>query len=200
MRFSLQLAGARALRMTARTVRPDEVGALAPLISAMKRVLAKEKAQGVCAPQLGQSLRLCALHPDGSEEPPQFMLNPRIIRRSRSSIVEWEACLSVPEYAGLVSRAARVCIEYETLDGETVEEELSGNCARVFQHEFDHLNGVLYTSRMIASSFAHKSMLHTPASRDAIEELEAAALEEASAADRIHLCRHDNHDDDLRSM
>ena len=173
--FSLQLAGARALRSASRAVRPDELGALKPLLGAMQRVLNKKKAQGICAPQLGSPVRLFMLARD-EEQPPLVAINPRILRRSRERDVDWESCLSVPDHAALVSRPSRVSVEYSTLDGETVQHVLSGNRARVFQHELDHLDGVLFTSRMIESSFAHLSMLRDPTRRDEIESQSKAEL------------------------
>ena len=167
--FSLQLAGARALRSASRAVRPDELGALKPLLGAMQRVLNKKKAQGICAPQLGSPVRLFMLARD-EEQPPLVAINPRILRRSRERYTDWESCLSVPDHAALVSRPKKISVEYSTLEGETVQKVLSGNRARVFQHEFDHLDAVLYTERMIDSSFSHLSLLRDPTRMKEIEQ------------------------------
>jgi peptide deformylase len=171
--YSLQRAGAAALRAAARPVRHDDT--LAPLLAAMEKLVLKEKAQGLSAPQMGAKLRLFMLARDG-EDDGLVVLNPRILRRSRACHVDWEACLSVPEYAALVSRARRVAVEFETLDGETMTQTLTGNRARVFQHEIDHLDGVLYTSRMIPGSFTHTSVLRDPLQRSTIERQWRAAL------------------------
>ena len=178
-RFGLQLAGARVLRTAARAVRPDEYRELTPLLDAMKRTAKHENAQGLCAPQLGESLRLFMLAADAQGgEPPLVAINPHILRRSRSREIGWEACLSVPDYAALVSRPSRISVSYETLEGEHVREQiLTGNRARVFQHEVDHLDGVLFTSRMILMSMTHTSLLDNVRTRMQIES-EAARLED----------------------
>ena len=185
-RFAMRFAGARVLREPSREVRRDELGALQPLLRAMERLISKENAQGLSAPQLGVGVRLFMLARDADDEAasPLVAVNPKIMRRSRERQVEWEACLSVPEYAALVSRPMRVTVAYEDLNGAPVETTLSGNRARVFQHEMDHLDGIMYTSRMIASSFTHVSMLHDEAARDAIEEAETQRMD---ASDDVRL-------------
>ena len=84
----------------------------------------------------------------------------------------------MPDYAALVSRPSRISVSYETLEGEHVREQiLTGNRARVFQHEVDHLDGVLFTSRMILMSMTHTSLLDNVRTRMQIES-EAARLED----------------------
>ena len=61
---------------------------------------------------------------------------------------DWEACLSVPGLRGLVPRHTRVRYAGVSLDGERLEVEAEGFHARVIQHEFDHLDGILYPQRM----------------------------------------------------
>ena len=111
------------------------------------------------------------------------MLNPQILKRSQVQDVDWESCHSVPDHGALVYRPQKVMVSYETLDGETVERTLEGNDARVFQHEYDHLDGILYTSRMIAKSFTHMDILKDDEAREAVEEHlhEKGALAEAQA-------------------
>ncbi|NOX36960.1 MAG: peptide deformylase [Calditrichaeota bacterium] len=70
-------------------------------------------------------------------------INPRILSREGREVME-EGCLSIPEVRADVERAATIRVEYQTLDGKTVQETLEGLVARVFQHELDHLNGVLF--------------------------------------------------------
>jgi peptide deformylase len=178
MKYALRFAGARVLRSEARAVRADEREALAPLLRAMERLVVKEKAQGLGAPQVGAGLRLFLLAAD-RDRPASVVINPQILRRSRSRYVDWEACLSVPDHAALVSRPSRISVTYETLDGEEVQRTLSGNDARVFQHEVDHLDGVLYTSRMIASSLTHVAVLRDPQAK---AEIERSVAEKLSAA------------------
>lgn len=168
--FALQYAGARVLRTAARAVHRDEFGKLAPLLGAMEKLITCEKAQGLCAPQLGAGLRLFMLAADREEDVSQVVaINPQILRRSRARSLGWEACLSVPNHGALVSRPRRISVSYETLDGESVrEEEMTGDRARAFQHEMDHLDGVLYTARMIPNSLTHTSVLRDVRERNRI--------------------------------
>ena len=70
-------------------------------------------------------------------------LNPKILSEDGSEVLE-EGCLSIPEVREDVERSFTLKVEYQTLNGETVQEELDDLPARVFQHELDHLNGVLF--------------------------------------------------------
>lgn len=74
---------------------------------------------------------------------PKAYLNPKILSKAGSDVME-EGCLSIPDVRGDVERPFRVEVEYQTLDGEMVREEMDDLLARVYQHELDHLNGVLF--------------------------------------------------------
>jgi peptide deformylase len=78
---------------------------------------------------------------------PKAYINPRIISQEGSGLRE-EGCLSIPDVNADVERATRVEVEYQTLEGESVREELEDLAARVFQHELDHLNGVLFIDHL----------------------------------------------------
>ncbi|MCP5049720.1 MAG: hypothetical protein GY940_21295, partial [bacterium] len=60
----------------------------------------------------------------------------------------WEGCLSIPGMRGLVPRHTSIDVKYTTRDGETVETTLDGFIARIFQHELDHLDGIVFFDRM----------------------------------------------------
>lgn len=74
--------------------------------------------------------------------------NVRIVRYSKKIVKDWEGCLSIPGYRGLVPRAESVTFEARTLEGKKVQRTVKGFHARVIQHETDHLNGLLYIDRM----------------------------------------------------
>lgn len=78
---------------------------------------------------------------------PQAYLNPKIIDSGGSDSME-EGCLSIPEVNADVERAANLQVEYNTMEGELVREDLEGLPARIFQHELDHLDGVLFIDRI----------------------------------------------------
>jgi len=74
-------------------------------------------------------------------------VNPEILETESTQVME-EGCLSIPKLQAEVERAYRIKVRYQTLDGEEVEEEMEDLLARVFQHEMDHLNGVLFIDRV----------------------------------------------------
>jgi peptide deformylase len=75
------------------------------------------------------------------------MINPEILNTSEETVRGIEGCLSVPGLVGEVTRAQVVTVRGQDLNGKTVKVRAQGWLARIFQHEIDHLNGVLYTDR-----------------------------------------------------
>ena len=164
----LHVAGSPVLRRVARAVDRAEISALAPCIERMTNALRQHKGQGIAAPQVGESVRLFLIS-RGDVRPPVAIINPQLLKRSRSQSIDWESCLSVPDYAALVARADRIEVEYLNMEGVTQHGVLSGNRARVFQHEMDHLDGILYTARCIPSSISHVDELRSQSRRATIE-------------------------------
>lgn len=109
---------------------------------------------GLAAPQINISKRVLIYNipSDRNDEDLEVamtaLINPQILRFEGETIEDWEACFSLPGLVGRVSRANQIRYRYQTLDGETIEATASGFHARVLQHEIDHLDGVLYVSRM----------------------------------------------------
>ncbi len=79
---------------------------------------------------------------------PRYFVNPEILWSSEELFSYEEGCLSVPEYFDAVERPARVRVRYLNYQGETIEEEIEGLYAVCFQHELDHLNGVLFIDHL----------------------------------------------------
>ena len=77
----------------------------------------------------------------------EAFINPQIISAEGQDVME-EGCLSIPDVRAEVTRPTILVVQYETLDGEEIEEEMEGLPARVFQHELDHLNGVLFIDKL----------------------------------------------------
>lgn len=104
---------------------------------------------GLAAPQVGISKRVIVLDCSRSEEPPQLIaaINPQIIAAQGESFEE-EGCLSVPGYYSQVKRSAEVTVRYLDLDGQTVETACDGLLAVAFQHEIDHLEGILFIDHL----------------------------------------------------
>ncbi len=99
---------------------------------------------GLAAPQVGQAFRLMVMNTPGE---PTAYFNPEILKTSWRKIIIEEGCLSVPDVYGLVKRPTRVQVRYQTIEGELKQAWLDGLWARVYQHEVDHLNGVLFIDK-----------------------------------------------------
>ena len=104
---------------------------------------------GLAAPQVGVSRRLIVLDcsPKEGERQPLVAVNPEIIA-SEGECCEEEGCLSVPEYYAKVTRSEQVRVRFQDLEGVSRELEASGLWAICFQHEIDHLDGVLFVDRL----------------------------------------------------
>lgn len=101
---------------------------------------------GIAAPQVGLSRRLVAVQRfDKEGEPFEFFVNPEIVEFSEEREYGSEGCLSVPDMSGDVLRSTSIRLRYNSpVDFTVVEEVVEGFTAVIFQHEIDHLNGVLY--------------------------------------------------------
>ncbi len=112
-----------------------------------------ENGIGLAAPQINQPWRIFVA--DISKEKwsdapvqPSICINPKIISSSSRVESDWEGCLSAPGIWGKVERPYSVKVEYYDETGQKITADLGGVAARVFQHELDHLNGVLFVDRM----------------------------------------------------
>jgi peptide deformylase len=108
------------------------------------------KAQGIglAAPQIGKSIRLCIINLEHLGLPPFALVNPKIVKTSWKKADMEEGCLSIPGLYGMVKRPAKVTVEAMNIEGNKTKFEADGILARVLQHEIDHLDGVLFTSKM----------------------------------------------------
>ena len=77
------------------------------------------------------------------------LINPKISKVSDETDNEWEGCLSIPGMLGLVKRFSKIKYEGYDMSGNIIKETAEGLHARVVQHEYDHLMGILYTSRLV---------------------------------------------------
>jgi peptide deformylase len=106
---------------------------------------------GLAAPQVGEAIRLVVMdtswNEEGGERQPVVMVNPEIVERD-GAIAWTEGCLSVPDFQAEVERSARVRVRYRDLDGNEHEEDATELRAVCFQHEIDHLDGVLFIDRI----------------------------------------------------
>ncbi|MBM4385764.1 MAG: peptide deformylase [Deltaproteobacteria bacterium] len=125
--------------------------AIRELAADMIDVMYDEPGIGLAAPQVGEAIRLIVMDTEwtgeSGEKKPGVMINPEIV--ARDGEITWnEGCLSVPDFNADVERSARVRVRYQDLEGKTHEEDASELRAVCFQHELDHLDGVLFIDRI----------------------------------------------------
>ncbi|HOJ87426.1 MAG TPA: peptide deformylase [Pseudothermotoga sp.] len=142
----IRLLGDPVLRKKAKEVEKiDE--AIKSLVKELFDIMYATDGIGLAAPQIGVSLRLFVMD-DGT---PRALINPVITFKSKETNVAEEGCLSVPEVFENVERSNEVSIKYFDINGDEIEERLTGYSARVAQHEYDHLDGILFIDLIPAS-------------------------------------------------
>jgi peptide deformylase len=109
---------------------------------------------GLAAPQIGQSIRMLVAEfvPGKDEKERGFkvaLCNPEIVKTSDEIVNGFEGCLSIPGWIGEVPRHKAVTVKGQTPEGKEVRIKAEDYFARVLQHEIDHLNGVLFTDRIV---------------------------------------------------
>lgn len=125
---------------------------LQTLIDNMVETMRDAPGVGLAGPQVNQLLRLIVVEfgdEEDEEAPLQLytLVNPEISKMSKETVFGTEGCLSIPELVGDVERAESVTIKAQTRHGQVTKLKASGWLARIFQHEIDHLNGILFTDR-----------------------------------------------------
>lgn len=115
----------------------------------MRATLRESGGVGLAAPQVDISRRVALVQLQSGEKPILICLDPEIVRYSKETIDDYEACLSIKGYGGLVRRSAEVDVVYYDLQGKKKTIASKGWEARIFQHELDHLVGKLYLDRLI---------------------------------------------------
>lgn len=111
----------------------------------MAETLQKYQGVGLAGPQVGVSLRVIVVQ-DGDKA--IVCVNPEITRQSKETAIEEEGCLSIPTIFLLIRRPVSITVTYRDLNGERVKRNVTGLTARIFQHEIDHLNGILIINRV----------------------------------------------------
>jgi peptide deformylase len=154
IREILKMGDPRLLRV-AKPVEPTDAAALPAIIADMYETMQAANGVGLAAPQIGVDLRLMIFgfnasprYPDEAPVPVTTLINPWLEVLTDETEAGWEGCLSVPGMRGMVPRATQIRYGGALDDGTEVAREAAGFHARVFQHEFDHLNGVLYPQRI----------------------------------------------------
>lgn len=143
------------LRQQAEPVQNVEDQHIQTLMDDLMATLIQSNGVGIAAPQMGKSERLFivashpnARYPNAPKMEPTAMINPRLIAHSEETVKDWEGCLSIPGIRGLVPRYQAIQVEYCDRNGQLHQQELTGFVARIFQHELDHLNGIVFLDRV----------------------------------------------------
>jgi len=104
---------------------------------------------GIAAPQVGLQRQIIWVQRfDKDGQPFEVYLNPKIIRYSAKTKLGPEGCLSIPDRREEVRRPCDIVIEYDQVNGKHRREKVKGFTAVIFQHEIDHLNGILYLDHL----------------------------------------------------
>ncbi len=140
--------------LAAAVERPTSVEVRA-LIDDMLATLREADGVGIAAPQVYEPVALFIVasrpdprYPEAPTMEPEIVINPEILERSEDMIKGWEGCLSIPGIRGEVRRHRRIRARYQTVGGQQIEREFTGFVARIFQHEDDHLRGIVLLDRL----------------------------------------------------
>ena len=142
---------------------------LKALAARMLQLMREARGVGLAAPQVGHNIRMFVMNHTGDAKDDRVYVNPELTEASGSEEAE-EGCLSLPGVNANVVRDKTLRIRAKDLDGNDIDQVETGYIARVWQHEFDHLNGTLITDRMgpVAKMTARKAL------RELEEKYEAA--------------------------
>ena len=125
---------------------------LKQLTKEMFAIMYASRGVGLAAPQLGINKRLMVFNPEG--DPKKWLselvlCNPEIEEYSTSTALEEEGCLSFPGFTADVMRSQNIQVKWQGLNGKVKRKKLRGWEARIFQHEYDHLDKVLFIDRLV---------------------------------------------------
>jgi peptide deformylase len=161
--FELVSEYSKTLRNPAQSLGEDVFGkqCLISYLEELRKFMRKNNGMGIAAPQVGHSDRMFIIQ-NGYVSKPRFCINPKIIQESDDFNAIKEGCLSFPGIYLKVNRVKEIRVSYFTPDGKNIVEDLDGVESICFQHELDHLNGVLFidhvgpTALKLAKSKAKK--------------------------------------------
>lgn len=152
---AIEQIGAQVLRRIAMPVKRIDDPQVGAIIAAMQATLASTEGVGLAAPQIGESLRIMIVasrstprYPNAPNRKPTVMINPEFNVLSNEIEKDWEGCLSIPGIRALVPRFRKVSVSYLDQLGVNQTLILEDFVARVFQHEYDHLDGLVYLDRV----------------------------------------------------
>lgn len=142
--------GHPSLRTVARAVLRDSLAAAETqeLIDDMVDTMREAHGVGLAASQVGVELQIFVYEAPAHDIPLRVVVNPMIAPQERELAYDWEGCLSIPDLRGMVPRHPAVRVQGLDREGRPLDYVARGFEARIVQHEFDHLNGVVFLDRM----------------------------------------------------
>lgn len=171
----LVIMGDAHLMQAQRAVPPDELASprFQDRLQVLRAAMGHYQGIGIAAPQIGWGVRVFCMgiehcsdrYADAPQIEFQFWINPCVKSTGSETAWAWEGCLSVPGMRGWVERPEAIVVSGLDESGQSVDTSLDGFAARVWQHEFDHLDGVLYPSRVVHPRWLvpESSLRHQPA-------------------------------------
>jgi len=143
------------LRQQARPVAHVQDPLMQSLVEDLIATVIAANGVGIAAPQVDVPQRLFILasrpnprYPQAPSLEPTAMINPTITAYSHEVVKDWEGCLSIPGIRGLVPRYKAIEVEYTDRQGHPQKRVLTDFVARIFQHEHDHLEGIVFLDRL----------------------------------------------------
>ncbi len=147
--------GMDVLRSKAKPVENIHAAEIQAIVSDLFATLASTSGVGIAAPQISESWRMMIIasrpserYPYAPEMEPTLMINPSFEPLTKTQEKDWEGCLSIPGIRAKVPRFTRIKVSYTSATGELIRQNVEGFVARVFQHEYDHLDGLVYLDRV----------------------------------------------------
>ncbi len=154
-KLSIIQLGNPILRQKAEFVEDVHSDGIQKLIDDLLLTVGDANGVGIAAPQVAMSYRVFIVasrpnlrYPNAPLMEPTAMINPRIVDRSDEMVKDWEGCLSIPGIRGLVPRYRAIEVEYTDRDGNLVHQQLTDFVARIFQHEYDHMSGLVFLDKI----------------------------------------------------
>ena len=125
------------------------------LVADMLLTLRDANGVGIAAPQVYEAKAIFIVasrpnprYPTAPLMDPEVVINPEILERSTEIVKDWEGCLSIPGIRGEVPRHREIKVRYQSIEGQLIERQFSDFVARIFQHEDDHLHGIVFLDRL----------------------------------------------------
>jgi peptide deformylase len=143
---------------------------LKALAARMFELMRQSRGVGLAAPQVGKNIRLFIMNATGQPGDDRIYVNPELTELSDEEVEAEEGCLSLPEINVMVYRNKTIRLQARDLEGKPIDQTETGYVARIWQHENDHLDGILLTEKM--------GPVARIASRRILKELEAKYAEE----------------------